>query len=105
MPVNPGDHSATRLKELVQESVTALNGVKIRTLYLHMPDRSVPFEETVGAINELYKQGFLCVLFKYRRILWADLISKSFGLSNYLSWEVGCIPFKLTTSLQPRAYH
>ncbi|KAH9060708.1 aflatoxin B1-aldehyde reductase [Lactarius vividus] len=71
-PDNPGDHSVARLKELVQESVIALNGVKIRTLYLHCPDRSVPFTETMGAIDELYKQG----------------IFESFGLSNYLSWEV-----------------
>jgi len=63
-PVNPDDHSAVRLMELVQESVTALNGVEIRTLYLHQPDRSVPFAETVGAIDELYKQGLLCVLCK-----------------------------------------
>ncbi|KAH9982097.1 aflatoxin B1-aldehyde reductase [Lactifluus volemus] len=55
-PVKPGDHSAA-------DSVTALNGVKIRTLYLHKPDRSVPFEETQG-------------------------IFEHFGLSNYLSWEV-----------------
>ncbi|KAI9432602.1 aflatoxin B1-aldehyde reductase, partial [Lactarius indigo] len=71
-PDNPGDHSAARLKELVQESVIALNGVKIRTLYLHKPDRSVPFAETVGAIDELHKQGTF----------------ESFGLSNYPSWEV-----------------
>ena len=63
-PANPGDNSAARLKELVQESVTALNGVKIRTLYLHKPDRSVPFVETVGAIDELHKKGILCVLVK-----------------------------------------
>jgi hypothetical protein len=60
-PVKPGDHSPARLKELVQDSVTALNGVKIRTLYLHKPDRSVPFGETVSAIDELHKQGILCV--------------------------------------------
>ncbi|KAI0307432.1 aflatoxin B1-aldehyde reductase [Multifurca ochricompacta] len=71
-PVKPGDHSPKRLKELVKESVAALNGVKIRTMYLHKPDPSVPFEETVGAIDELYKQGLF----------------ESFGLSNYLSWEV-----------------
>ncbi|KAI9445604.1 NADP-dependent oxidoreductase domain-containing protein, partial [Lactarius indigo] len=64
-------HSAARLKELVQESVIALNGVKIRTLYLHKPDRSVPFAETVGAIDELHKQGTF----------------ESFGLSNYPSWR------------------
>jgi aryl-alcohol dehydrogenase-like predicted oxidoreductase len=74
-PVKPGDHSPTRLKELVQASVTALNGVKIRTLYLHKPDRSVPFEETVSAIDELHKQGVLCVSIRMVLILvnvWFD---------------------------------
>jgi len=48
------------------------HGVKIRTLYLHWPDRSVPFEETVEEINKLHKEGLF----------------ENFGLSNYRSWEV-----------------
>ncbi len=39
---------------------------------MHAPSRSVPIEETLAAINELYKQG------RFRR----------FGLSNYLPSEV-----------------
>ncbi|KAI0271695.1 aflatoxin B1-aldehyde reductase [Gloeopeniophorella convolvens] len=71
-PIKSGDHAPGRLKELVKESVAALNGVKIRILYLHSPDRSVPYEETARALDELHKEG----------------VFESFGLSNYLSWEV-----------------
>lgn len=71
-PVKPGDHAPERLKELVHESVKALKGIKIRVLYLHAPDRSVPYEDTVKALDELHKEG----LFEH------------FGLSNYLSFEV-----------------
>lgn len=38
----------------------------------HAPDRTTPFEETLKAVNDLYKEG------KF----------KHFGLSNYMSWEV-----------------
>ncbi|ETW75439.1 hypothetical protein HETIRDRAFT_120225 [Heterobasidion irregulare TC 32-1] len=71
-PRKPGDHAPERLKELVHESIKALNGIKIRVLYLHAPDRSVPYEDTVKALDELHKEG----LFEH------------FGLSNYLSFEV-----------------
>ena len=40
--------------------------------YLHIPDRSVPFEETAAAINDLYKRGSF----------------KRFGLSNFSAEEV-----------------
>ncbi|KAI0047495.1 aflatoxin B1-aldehyde reductase [Auriscalpium vulgare] len=71
-PKQPGDFAPAKVKEQVQLSLEALNGVKIRTLYLHAPDRSTPFEETLSAIDELYKQG----------------VFESFGLSNFYSWEV-----------------
>lgn len=37
--------------------------------YLHGPDRSVPYEVTLKAVNDLYKEGYF----------------KRFGLSNYMS--------------------
>ena len=40
--------------------------------YLHGPDRKTPYEDTLRAVNELYKEG------KFKR----------FGISNYMSWEV-----------------
>jgi aflatoxin B1 aldehyde reductase len=40
--------------------------------YLHAPDRSVPFEDTMREVNEFYKEGRF----------------KKLGLSNYPAWEV-----------------
>ncbi len=38
--------------------------------YLHAPDRTVPYEETLKAVNDLYKEGYF----------------KRFGISNYMSY-------------------
>ena len=38
--------------------------------YLHGPDRSTPYEVTLKAVNDLYKEG------KFKR----------FGISNYMSY-------------------
>ena len=38
--------------------------------YLHGPDRSTPYEVTMKAVNDLYKEG------KFKR----------FGISNYMSY-------------------
>ena len=37
--------------------------------YLHGPDRTTPYEDTLRTVNELYKEG------KFKR----------FGISNYMS--------------------
>ena len=58
-PVNPGDHSPEKLRSIFQTSLKLLTPLKPRVLYLHAPDRSVPFEETLHEINELHKQGLL----------------------------------------------
>lgn len=41
--------------------------------YLHGPDRTTPYEDTLRAVNELHKEG------KFKR----------FGISNFMS----CVPF------------
>ncbi|CCL99122.1 uncharacterized protein FIBRA_01136 [Fibroporia radiculosa] len=71
-PVKPGDHAPAALRATFQTSLKLLAPLKVRVLYLHAPDRSVPFEETLREVNELYKEGLFQTL----------------GLSNYASWEV-----------------
>ncbi|KAJ6505399.1 aflatoxin B1-aldehyde reductase [Mycena sanguinolenta] len=71
-PLAPGDHSAAKIKEACTRSIEALNGVKIRVLYLHAPDRATPWAETLQTIDELHQEG------KF----------EAFGLSNYKSYEV-----------------
>ncbi|KAG9311760.1 NADP-dependent oxidoreductase domain-containing protein [Chiua virens] len=71
-PVGAGGFKAEKVKESLAASVKALGNVKIQTLYLHAPDRTTPIEETLCAVNDLYKEGLF----------------EEFGLSNYNSWEV-----------------
>ncbi|KAG1800853.1 Aldo/keto reductase [Suillus plorans] len=56
-------------------SLKALNTDKVDMWYLHGPDRTIPYEVTLKAVNELYKEGYF----------------KAFGISNYMSWEVAQI--------------
>ncbi|KAJ3966935.1 Aldo/keto reductase [Lentinula raphanica] len=70
-PVKPGDHSPASLRSTFLTSLE-LKRDKVRVLYLHAPDRSTPFEETVAEVNKLYQEGRFEI----------------FGLSNYASWEV-----------------
>ncbi|KAJ7848074.1 NADP-dependent oxidoreductase domain-containing protein [Mycena leptocephala] len=68
----PGGHAPENLRRTVKESVEALGPHKINVLYLHAPDRSVPFVNIAREINELHKEGLF----------------REFGLSNFYSWEV-----------------
>lgn len=43
--------------------------------YLHGPDRSTPYVDTLRAVNELYNEGLF----------------ERFGISNYMAWEVAQI--------------
>jgi len=60
------------LLHLIESFLKALQPHKIRVLYLHRPDRSVPFENTLREINKLHQE---------RKF-------ELFGLSNYPAWEV-----------------
>lgn len=42
---------------------------KVDMWYLHGPDRTIPYEVTLKAVNDLYKEGHF----------------KAFGISNYMS--------------------
>ena len=53
-------HAPDELKETFKASLDALGPkIKIRVYYLHAPDRTVPYEETLEAINDLYKEGLM----------------------------------------------
>ncbi|KAK9329952.1 NADP-dependent oxidoreductase domain-containing protein [Lipomyces starkeyi] len=56
----------------VEEQFKRLKVSKVRTLYLHCPDRATPFKDTHKAMDDLYKHG------KFER----------FGLSNFTAQEV-----------------
>ena len=63
----PGSHKAETITESIDDTLKALKVSKVHTYYLHMPDRSTPFEETCRAMNEAHEAG------KFEK----------FGLSNF----------------------
>ncbi|KAG2368644.1 NADP-dependent oxidoreductase domain-containing protein [Suillus spraguei] len=71
-PREPGDFASDKIRASLESSMKALGKAKIKVLYLHAPDRSVPIEDTLRGINELYNEGFF----------------EEFGVSNYNAWEV-----------------
>ena len=53
------ERSARERLHVATLSEKALAPHKINIFYLHAPDRSVPFEDTLRAVNELYQEGRL----------------------------------------------
>jgi aflatoxin B1 aldehyde reductase len=72
-PYEPGVHKPDRLKEHADTSFKELGATNaVDIFYLHAPDHSVPFAETLEAVNEMHKEGKFVQL----------------GLSNFAAWEV-----------------
>jgi aflatoxin B1 aldehyde reductase len=65
-------HKPADLRKAINTSLKELKCDKVDMWYLHAPDRSTPFVETLEEINKMYKEGLF----------------NRWGISNYLSWEV-----------------
>ncbi|KAK5076191.1 hypothetical protein LTR51_001871 [Lithohypha guttulata] len=70
-PHTPGLHSSERLKATLNKSLEQLDTKCVDIFYLHAPDRSVPFEETLQACDELFKEAWevaeICQMCKERK--------------------------------------
>ncbi|OJI96819.1 hypothetical protein ASPVEDRAFT_36205 [Aspergillus versicolor CBS 583.65] len=71
-PTAPGLHKPDALRERFETSLKELGTDQVDIFYLHAPDRSVPFDETLEAVNELHKEGKFVQL----------------GLSNFTAFEL-----------------
>jgi len=67
-----GSHTPENIARSVVESLHELKAKKVHILYLHHPDRTVPLDVVLGAINEEHKKGHF----------------EEFGISNYSPEEV-----------------
>lgn len=65
-------HKPENLRRLFELSLKELGTEQVDIFYLHAPDRSVPFAETLGEVDKLHKEGKFVEL----------------GLSNYTAFEV-----------------
>lgn len=68
----PYHHNAQDLRLGLMRSLEALQVPKVHVWYLHSPDRTVPFEDTLREVNSLHQEGYF----------------ENLGISNYQSWEV-----------------
>lgn len=50
-------HTRENLPRQFRESLKSLEAEKVDILYLHAPDHETPFEETLKAVDDLYKEG------------------------------------------------
>ncbi|KAM5472363.1 hypothetical protein MauCBS54593_002954 [Microsporum audouinii] len=71
-PRTPGAHKGDQVRAKLEESLKELQTDCVDIFYLHAADRSVPFSETLEAVNELHKEGKFVQL----------------ALSNYTAFEV-----------------
>ena len=71
-PREPGMHKADKITESFRKSLEELKTDVVDIFYLHAADRSVPFEETLEAMDKLHKEGRFVQL----------------GLSNFTAFEV-----------------
>lgn len=67
-----GCHKKDNVLKDIDASLESLNIEQVNIEYLHLPDRTTPFEEACEAMNEAFKAGKL----------------KRWGLSNYPAQEV-----------------
>lgn len=75
MPGPQTSHKPAELRENLMASLKALKCEKIDMWYLHGPDRTTPYAETLEEVDKLYKEGYF----------------KRFAISNYMAWEVAQI--------------
>jgi aryl-alcohol dehydrogenase-like predicted oxidoreductase len=59
-------HTPADLRKGLLDSLKALKTKKLKTWYLHGPDRTTPFEDTLREVDKLHKEGYF----------------ESFGISN-----------------------
>ncbi|KAK3201678.1 hypothetical protein GRF29_164g242368 [Pseudopithomyces chartarum] len=59
-----GKHAPTELRAGVEKSLKELQTDYVDIFYLHAPDRSVPFEETVGEIDRILAGGLFTGKYK-----------------------------------------
>ena len=56
-PIEAGDHSPEALTRHLYRSLEALKVGKVKIFYLHAPDFFTPFEVTLKAVDDLYREG------------------------------------------------
>lgn len=90
--IYPGDAggepllSAKGIRSSVEASLRRLGTDRVDLFYLHQPDRSVPVEETAGALAALVNDGLIGAI----------------GVSNYAAWQITDVATACVAAGAPR---
>lgn len=90
--IYPGDAggepllSAKGIRSSVEASLRRLGTDRVDQFYLHQPDRSVPVEETAGALAALVNDGLIGAI----------------GVSNYAAWQITDVSIACAAAGAPR---
>lgn len=88
---NRKGNSRKHLTEEIEASLTRLNTDYMDLFQVHFPDRSVPIEETLRALDDLVRQGKILYVGVSNFSAWetaeAVLTSRNFGLSPVISLQ------------------
>lgn len=61
-PFGGWSHTPELIRTALDQSLKSLKTTQVDIYYLHAPDHTIPFEETLKGINDLYKEG------KFKRV-------------------------------------
>jgi aryl-alcohol dehydrogenase-like predicted oxidoreductase len=82
-----GDGSATTARRSLDESLERLRTEYVDLYYLHKPDPSTPIAETLGALDELVREGRVraigCSNFSAAQLAEADLVARELGTARF----------------------
>lgn len=71
-PLSAGGHAPSQVRCDLEQSLKDLKTASVDIFYLHHPDRSTPFQDTLAEVDRMYREG------KF----------ETFGLSNYSALEI-----------------
>ncbi|KAJ6263979.1 Aflatoxin B1 aldehyde reductase member [Drechslerella dactyloides] len=78
----PTTHRPEHLRQGLAVSLKELRADKVDMFYLHAPDRSTPYEDTLRELNNLYNEG------KFNRLGISNYMASRTTQGNPKAWEV-----------------
>jgi aryl-alcohol dehydrogenase-like predicted oxidoreductase len=84
----PGGANAPYIRRAIDDSLRRLGTDRIDLYQLHFPDAATPFEETLGALDELVREG------KVREIGGSNFSSEQIDETARISADHGVAPFR-----------
>lgn len=91
LPEGTAGGSAAWITQKIEQSLSALGTDRIDHYQLHMPDSETPIEETLGALDQLVRDGKVlelgCSNFSAEQLTEATTVSERHGLQRFVTCQ------------------